>query len=263
MKRYSTGGFGALSLPDDLTSAIDYPPQRNVIPAANIPQLGNGVASPLIVLQDYCGWVYLEADGGADVYIAPSQSGGGFITRLLAGKALWIGDGCFRLYYGTTAPAEGVQVIGCTARDAMILALGPIDDDNAIGPIPGSSGQSIPFANTLPPASNVGVATAQVVAGSAPGLQAFIVFEPYTLAGNNNPDGVNPVFVANTPAAAIAAALAWFTFVTVGGASPAPTGAIPMYPGGNLEWNGVAYMANASYVGYKNVATALMAGYVG
>jgi hypothetical protein len=217
MKPYSTGGFGMISLPEDMVSAQDYPPQRNVIPAAKIPQLGIGVASPLIQLQDYCGWLYLEADGGADIYVAPSRNGGGFITRLLAGKPLWIEDGCFRLYYGVNAPTAGVQVLGCTGRDASVLALGGVGVTGpggiTPGPIPGSTGQTTvngPFA--------VDSESPAVGPAGAPGFASSITV---------NSGG--PVYVAQTAAA-----------LALDGGDNATAGQ-EVAAGGSIPWNGNAF----------------------
>jgi hypothetical protein len=224
---------GGIGLPKDVLNGYNFPPQRRVHAPSEVVGLvatsggGSPLAQVVTRLQEHCIWLYLEADGGADIYIAPEQNGGGFITRLQAGKCTMIPDGCYRIYYGLTAPTQPVQVIGCSSIDAFILAQGT---NGTMTPIPGTVGgqtslsapAALPTTGTIAggpsygPFGVVGVATTIVVMAGSPNGLDVAAFPGVTMAALKLNAGGYSTLGAGTP------------MITVGG---------------NLTVNGIFFIA--------------------
>lgn len=197
------------------TNAWDVPPIRMTAIPANIPALGSGTSSPPLIFPTYCGWIYVESDGGADLYVAPGRSGGGYTTQVRTGSVVFVGDGQCALFYGTTAPTTLVSVIGAVSQDAFVLATGrksvaSQSINPGVAPIPGSpNGQAVSGGAAL----TEGVPT--LVPNSAPGFTTNFVNFPTSNGG---------IAFGNTAAASQAANAPFIS------------------PGGQWTWNGTLYL---------------------
>jgi hypothetical protein len=113
------GWDGALRDPNAQQPQSISPFDRAPVPrqiAANNSKLATGLNVPFAA---WCSWVFVEDDGGADLYIKPGR-GGGPAQLATIGRVVWIGDGSGTVGYTTTAPIRPVRLMGCNADDARI-----------------------------------------------------------------------------------------------------------------------------------------------
>lgn len=200
--------------PGSPASAYSLPPRRSIVGAADVTaENTDGSTSGLksITFPDYCGWAFVEEDGGALLSIYP-QSGGGTPSRVRAGAAVWIGDGRLHLAYSGPAPTSNIVITGCTSFDVLIYATQSASGSGL------SSAQNVSDASTVvSPKFNDPAPI--FVTGSAPGIQMRVTFEPNYL--NMDPDD-----------------RLWLT--------SDPNGlheGEPIAPGGEFDWTGALYVS--------------------
>lgn len=207
----------------------DRAPQFITVPAARVPASGaNGL---VIEFPAWTRWVQVEDDGGAALLIEDVATSK--VTVATSGSFVWVGKRKIRVTNNGTAPTSLVKLYGLSQEDALVLsAATAINVANAAPVTPAKQNiysvlplvfvgfDGITYTYTRSAAQ--GVAGGKYRVQSAPVIQAGQAPADY-----NESDSV----------------------LVIGGAAAGPTGGgIRLYPGGDVEVDGVFYAIEVAHI---------------